>query len=190
MKHKPIAAGKSSFDLIDAELLFAQLGLQPGTRLLDAACGRGHYSLAAADHLTTGGRVVAVDLWADGVAELKQTMRAQGTANICPLVADLRSLPLDTHSIDFCLLATVLHDLVQDCSAGGAIEEIGRVLKPGGRLAVIEFNKTDGPPGPPRDIRLDPTETTRILTSHAFTQSHPAQPIGPYHYLVEFIIES
>src|SRR5660397_6083 len=49
-KSEPTAAGKSSFDLIDAEKLFRGLTLGRDTNLLDVGSGVGNYSLAASEH--------------------------------------------------------------------------------------------------------------------------------------------
>jgi len=67
----PIGAGKSSFELIDSTRLFRELNLKPGMTILDLACGKGAYSLAASERVGAGGSVYAVDLWEDGIAQLK-----------------------------------------------------------------------------------------------------------------------
>ena len=68
MTEKPIAAGKSSFDLVDPEKVFAELRLQPDTVFLDVACGVGNYALAAAEFIGEEGAILAVDLWEEGIA--------------------------------------------------------------------------------------------------------------------------
>jgi ubiquinone/menaquinone biosynthesis C-methylase UbiE len=65
-------------------------------------------------------------------------------------------------------MATVLHDLIEDGTHEGALEEIVRVLKPGGRLAIVEFKKIPGPPGPPEKVRLAPEELIRVLEPYGF----------------------
>ena len=60
---KPTAAGKSSFDLIDAAAFYREIDLQKGITFLDLACGRGAYSLKASEIVSSGGTVYAVDLW-------------------------------------------------------------------------------------------------------------------------------
>ena len=60
-------------------------------------------------------------------------------------------------------MATVLHDLVQDNTDQGALKEIERTLKSDGKLAVVEFHKKAGPPGPPINIRLAPQVLESIL---------------------------
>ena len=48
-KATPTGAGKSSFELIDSTLLFRELDLKPGVTVLDLACGKGAYTLAASE---------------------------------------------------------------------------------------------------------------------------------------------
>ena len=75
---KPKGAGKSSFDLIDSQKVFSALGLQETSIFLDMACGRGAYSLAAAERIGAQGRVYAVDLWQEGIDTLRKEMQAPG----------------------------------------------------------------------------------------------------------------
>jgi ubiquinone/menaquinone biosynthesis C-methylase UbiE len=180
---KPIAAGKSSFDLIQPDLLFRSLRLQAETILLDAACGAGNYSLAAAEYIGTGGAILAVDLWAEGIEQLQKTAAAKGLKQIKTMAADLgRRIPLADGEVDICLLATVLHDLKEVNSHEGALREISRVLRPEGQLAVIEFRKIEGPPGPPLRIRLSPEEVEQLLAPHRFRKIDQLD-LGPYIYL-------
>jgi ubiquinone/menaquinone biosynthesis C-methylase UbiE len=152
----PIAAGTSSFDLVDRDLLFPALGVRAGETVLDLACGRGAYALALATLVGPTGRVVAVDLWQEGIDALRQQIAARGLTSVTALRANVaETLPLEPGSADLCLMATVLHDLVADGTAEGALAQARRAVRAGGRLAVVEFKKIDGPPGPPRAIRMD-----------------------------------
>jgi ubiquinone/menaquinone biosynthesis C-methylase UbiE len=184
--HKPTGAGKSSFELIDPDKLFSALGLGEDTVLLDAACGRGAYSLAATQFIGPQGRIYAFDLWEEGIADLQREIDLKSLGPLEARVVDVsRGLPLDDHSVDVCLLATVLHDLIQDGTDTGALKEIQRVLKPGGTLAVVEFKKIEGPPGPPLRIRISPTEVEERLQPYTFLLSRVLD-VGPFNYLALF----
>ena len=63
------------------------------------------------------------------------------------------------------------------------LTEIARVVKPNGILAVMEFKKIDGPPGPPIHIRLSPTEVADRLGPYGFEKKH-AVDVGPYNHLI------
>ena len=67
MSDKPVAAGKSSFDLIDVEKTFAIMNLKPDSVFLDLACGTGKYSIELARNIGEKGTVYAVDLWEEGI---------------------------------------------------------------------------------------------------------------------------
>ena len=152
----PPGAGKSSYDLIDTEALWRELDLPRGITILDLGCGKGNYALAVASAVGPAGQVYAVDLWDEGIAALKVRADRDGLTNLKPVVAGACQVPLDARSMDVVLLATVLHDLVEAGDGTGALAEVTRILKPGGRLAIIEFDKIDGPPGPPRQSGWTP----------------------------------
>ena len=157
MTNKPIAAGKSSFSLIDSSKLFTEIGLKENITMLDAACGMGAYAMAASPYVGPSGKIYAVDLWEDGIDTLKNEIQTRNIENISPSVADIsRHIPIADRSVDICLMATVLHDLVQDNTDQGTLKEVERTLKPDGQLAVVEFQKKEGPPGPPMSIRISP----------------------------------
>jgi ubiquinone/menaquinone biosynthesis C-methylase UbiE len=181
---KPTGAGKSSFDLIDSPKLFHELDLRKGISFLDVASGRGIYSLAVSDIIGPQGSVFAVDLWAEGIEMLKTAAQEKGIENITALVSDVgRRIPVEDQSIDVCLIATALHDFVEDRIDRGVLNEIVRVVKPAGILAVMEFKKIDGPPGPPKHIRLSPEDVTDRLGLFGFKKERTAD-VGPYNYLI------
>lgn len=186
MNDKPIAAGKSSFDLIDAEKLFSALNLRPDHVFIDVACGNGAYSLAASEYISPPGKIHAVDLWPEGIEALKKETSARRIQNIHAEVVDVsQRIPLEDQSADICLLATVLHDLVQDKTDEGALKEINRVLKTRGRLAIVEFKKIEGIPGPPLNIKMSPEEVETLLSLYSYRVIRTID-IGPYNYLSMF----
>ncbi len=185
--NKPPGAGKSSFELIEPEKLLKELQLKKEITFLDLGCGAGNYTLAVAEVLGKHGVVVALDLWEPGLEALEERAASAGRGNIRAQIADISKLiPLGDASVDVCLMATVLHDLVEFAMADGALREAQRVLKTGGTLAVVEFDKVEGPPGPPLRIRMTPEEVENLVASYGFKKSREAR-VGPYNYLILFI---
>lgn len=183
---KPPGAGKSSFDLIDVNQLFAALVFRPHLTVLDLGCGQGNYTLALAEAVGPEGLIYGVDLWKEGLAKLEEEAAIRGFHQVRPILADVSApLPLETASVDLCLLATVLHDLVEAGNEAGALAETARLVKPGGTLAIVEFKKIDGPPGPPRHIRLAPEDVEALVGPYGF-QPHKVEEVGPYTYLMLF----
>lgn len=186
MSKKPIAAGKSSFDLIDSKKLFHELALQEGTIFFDVACGKGTYSIKASEHVGQTGRIYAFDLWKEGIDSLHNEIASRQVKNIIVDVVDISDrVPLADSSVDVCLMATVLHDLIQDGTDQGTMKEVLRVMKPSGKLAVVEFKKIAGPPGPPLEIRLSAKEVEQYLRPYSF-HIEKTIDVGPYNYLSVF----
>lgn len=184
-KHLP-GAGKSSFDLIDAKILFEQLSIQKGSTFVDLGCGRGEYALEAALRVGEEGRVCAVDLWEEGLVVLATEAEFRGLSQFKTLAADIcAKLPLQNRSTDVCFLATVLHDLIREGCADGMLEEAYRILQPQGVLAIVEFKKFDGRPGPSIEVKMSPDQVREIVGPHGFVHQELTD-IGPYNYLITF----
>ena len=183
---KPTGAGKNSFGLIDTAKFFQELDLKQGTTFLDVASGWGAYSLAAADIIGKDGQIYAVDLWEEGISSLKKEADAKGIQNLEAFVSDAaQSIPVENECVDVCLMATVLHDFVGDKVERQVMKEILRVMKSEATLAIVEFYKKEGPPGPPKRVRLSPEDVDQMLSAYGFNQKRFSE-IGPDNYLQIF----
>ena len=185
-RKKPKGAGKSSFEFIDPNLLKANLPIRPGSAVLDLACGKGAYSFFLSDIVGDQGLVYALDLWEEGIIFLEEQIETRNLTNIMTLVADAaKEIDIEDYSLDLCLMATVLHDFEEAGQTDAVLKEVKTLLKPRGCLAVLEFKKIEGPPGPPVQIRLSEKEANQLVTPYGFKKGKTVD-LGEYHYLTTF----
>ena len=130
-----------------AELL-DPLNLRGDERILDMGCGRGAVLLMAAQHLTTG-RAVGVDLWrtidqsGNSVEATQRNAVAEGVADRVELhTGDMMALPLEDNSFDLVLSSLAIHNISGRAGREKAISEAVRVLRPGGRLMIVDVRAT------------------------------------------------
>ena len=124
----PKGAGKSSFELIDLNILTDTLPAPPGSVVLDLACGKGAYSLLLSGMVGRNGIVYAVDLWKEGLEILADQIETGNIKNILPLLADAtREIEIDEYSLDLCLMATVLHDFEEAAKAHTVYERLSQL---------------------------------------------------------------
>ena len=181
--NKPTGAGKNSFGLIDTAKFFQELDLKQEITFLDVASGWGAYSLAAADIIGRDGRIYAVDLWEEGISSLRKEADAKGIQNLRAFVSNAaENIPVEDGCVDVCLMATVLHDFVADKVEQQVMKEILRVMKPESTLAIVEFYKKEGPPGPPERVRLSPEDVDKLLSVYGYNKNRYTE-IGPDNYL-------
>jgi ubiquinone/menaquinone biosynthesis C-methylase UbiE len=183
MKEESIGAGKSSYDIVDSDRIFKELCLKEGIGFADLACGEGKYALKASRYVGDTGMVYAVDLWEGGITLLNQEVSERQIRNIRTYVSDIsRYIPLENGIVDICFLATVLHDLVQVKKESGALQEIVRVMDHAGILAIVEFRKKEGPPGPPLQVRLSQEEVDNLVIPFGFSREKTFD-VGKEHYM-------
>lgn len=186
MTAKPVAAGKSSADLVDLDTVFSHLVREGDAAYLDLASGAGRYTLPLAERVGNGRTIHALDLWEEGIHSLREEARRLDRSGIRARVADAtQPLPLPDGAVDACLMATMLHDLPA-ASRDGVAAEVARVLAPGGRLVLIEFKKLDHGPGPPVDKRIDATQAEGVFRPHGLRRD-VREDLGEFTYLVRFV---
>jgi len=112
-----------------------QAAIEAGERVLDLGCGAGLDSAVAARAVGPSGSVLAID-FAGGMVRQTARMAAQLALNHVRVIqAEAEHLPLATASID-CVLVNGLFNLAPDKRA--VLEEVARVVTPGGRLVAAE----------------------------------------------------
>lgn len=186
---KPKGAGKSSFELIDSDKLKSALPIKSGSVVIDLACGKGIYSMFLSKIVGEKGLIYAVDLWKEGLLLLEEQIEKKSITNIKTLLNDAGKkieIGIDDYSSDICLMATVLHDFEEAGQADIVLKNIKTLLKSGACLAVVEFKKIEGPPGPPVHIRLSEDEVEKMVSRHGFVKKETID-IGEYNYLMTFL---
>jgi SAM-dependent methyltransferase len=124
------------------------LALRGDERVLDVGCGRGMLLLEAA-HAVPHGRANALDLWStrdqSGNA-MQATARNAELAGLADRVqidtGDMRRMPYPDASFDVVVSSLAIHNLPSAADREQAVREIARVLKPGGRVALLDFRHT------------------------------------------------
>lgn len=183
--HAGRGRGPSSFWMHDTDKVFRRLNLKPGEVFVDLGCGPGDYSIRAVQEVGEQGLVYALDRQDEAIRRIKAKINSLARGNIKVIQTDIsHPLPLADASIDICLIATVLPTFKKSKAELTLFGEIHRVLKPGGRLAVIECKKEDQPFGPPKHIRLSPQEVTQAVSKYDFNKLNYTD-LG-YNYLIQF----
>lgn len=119
--------------------------LQPGERVLDVGCGTGTLTRQAAEAVGPNGQVTGIDPAEDMIRTALLTKPPQ-PKHLTFHVAAVESLPFGAGEFDVVLLSLVLHHLPLAVKRRG-MQEIARVLKPGGRLIVVDFERAFRPLG-------------------------------------------
>lgn len=124
--------------------ILTELQLRGDETLLDMGCGRGAVLLAAAKRLPNG-RAIGVDLWrADQTDNSRaNTLANAALENVADRVevqtGDMTELPLADNSVDVIVTSLAIHNIPSVSGRDRAVAEAARVLRPGGRLALVDI---------------------------------------------------
>lgn len=144
------------------ERVLAALQIKPGQGVADLGAGTGYFSARLAK-LPVAPRVFAADIEASMVAYLKARAKREGLVNLFPVQASSASANLP-EPVDLILIVDTYHHLSDRATY---LRNLAKSLKPGGRLAIIDFRK-GGPMGPPDEFRFTEKELVSELKDGGF----------------------
>lgn len=162
-------------------LLIEELGLTPGMVVADVGAGSGYLSRRMAP-LVAPGRVIAVDIQPEMLALLAEAAKDPRYANIQPLAGGVDDTRLPPDSIDLAIMVDVYHELEYPFEV---LESIVRALKPGGRVAFVEYRGED-PDVPIKALHKMTEKQVRLEAGkHALTWVRTGKRL-PWQHLVIF----
>jgi SAM-dependent methyltransferase len=186
------------------------LELNGDETVVDYGAGVGYLTLPLAAALPRG-RVVAVDMSAELLAELGERLRGRvnqvaapttdstmRTADGAPRTTDGAAaadervelvhttdnrVPLPDGSADAIVAVNLWHEIYDEPAA---LDELRRLLTPGGRLAIVDWAIVERPIGPRADHMLSLDQALAVTDGMdlAATAVHPAGSLFPYHYAI------
>lgn len=164
---------------LPAEVLVA-LAVKPGATVCDIGGGPGYFALRLAEAVGPTGSVYAVDVEPKMLAVLRDRLAASGVRNVVPVLA-LESDPLIPKGVcDLVLVVDTYHHFPDPVAY---LQALRARLRPGGRLANIDFHAKELPVGPPLEHKVS-RERFLADASAAGLKLAQEHTFLPYQYFV------
>ncbi len=165
----------------DPVKIIDQCGVSAGMEIADLGAGSGHYTVAASRALASTGRVYAIDLKQDLLSRLKNNAAREGLYNVEVIWGDIDKLggtKLRDFSVDLVLLCNILFHLENKKEV---VKEIKRILKPAGRVLVVDWSDSFGGIGP-KPTHVVTKEKAMELFDEAGFHLDKQISAGSHHY--------
>ena len=158
----PIRQNPGTGGFLDPDRIAEEFQIIEGMKIADFGSGSGYFTILMALKTGSSGKVYALDILKDKLDGVVAKARSSGIENIEPIRTDLEILGssgLTAGSLDIVLLANILF---QSHKHSNIVEEGVRVLKKGGRMIIIDWQKGTGGFGPPDNIRVSQPEIKAV----------------------------
>jgi len=163
------------------EPLLKAAGISAGDTVVEVGAGNGFWTLPLARLVGPSGRVIAVDTEPIMLDELRTRAEAEGIENVELVQSEESRIPLSNRIADVVLLAFVLH---HPTDPNAFLHEVVRLLKPGGYLVEVDWEKRETEQGPPIEHRLSEDETRSLLSMQGLEVSTLEPPNADVYVMV------
>ena len=141
------------------------LALQEGEVVADIGSGTGYFSVRFAEAVGGQGVVYAVDVSPDMIRHLNRRLRDAGIGNVRTVLADPDDPLLADASVDRFVIVDTWHHIEDQT---GYIAKMKRMLRPGGQVVHIDFQKRDLPVGPPIAMKISRDDLVQQMEKNGF----------------------
>jgi arsenite methyltransferase len=158
------------------------LDLRPGATVADLGAGTGYFTVRFARPVGPQGRVLAVDIDPKLLERVRQRSTDLKLENVETVLAAADDPHLRTGSVDVIFICDVIHHIE---NRPAYYRLLGKALKPGGRLAIVDFHKRPMPVGPSIEMKIAREELIGEVEASGFrlVREHT---ILPHQYFLIF----
>jgi len=163
------------------EQVISALALRPGEVVADIGSGSGYFTMRLAASVGPGGRVYGVDVDPDMVRHLNGRVRDAGLRNVHTLLS-LPDDPMLPEPVDRFLIVDTWHHIDAQPKY---LATMRRLLKPGGQVVMIDFQKKELPLGPPPAMKIAREDLVKQMEANGFRLARE-HTFLPYQYFLVF----
>ncbi|MBU4332609.1 class I SAM-dependent methyltransferase [Patescibacteria group bacterium] len=173
--------------LLDAQKVLETVGITQNMKVGDFGCGGlGYFTLTAAKMVGRDGVVYAVDILKSVLGGVAERAKAENLDNVKTIWSNLEiygATKIDNESLDIGLLINILFQAKKDSDI---IKECLRLVKPGGKLLIVDWKQTGAPLGPPPQERVS-LEGIKQIAQNLGLKEEQSFEAGPYHFGIIFV---
>ncbi|MBI4516968.1 MAG: methyltransferase domain-containing protein [Deltaproteobacteria bacterium] len=158
------------------------LGIMPGMCVADIGAGTGYFSRYLSTAVGENGSVLAAEPEPNLLGHLRQRAETEGSANLTPILASFDNPRLPAGAVDLVLIVDTFHHIDDRLNY---FRRLQRALKPGGRVAIVDFKKEEAPVGPPVEHKLAREQVVEELQRAGY-QLLGEPVLLPYQYVLIF----
>lgn len=165
----------------DPESNIESFGIEPGMKIADMGAGSGFYSISAAKRVGNTGKVYAIEVQKEVLAKIKNDADRAGVNNIEYIWGDIEvpnGTRLGNKVVDAVFLSNTLFQVE---NKKGTLLEAFRILKPKGRILLIDWSDSFGGMGPIQSAVVTDKMAKELLESVGFQFVKEFNP-GEHHY--------
>ncbi len=161
------------------------LGVEPGMSVADFGSGSGIYVLHIAEALDHSGHVYAIDIQKDLLKRVKNEATRRGFKNVEIIWTDLEktgSSKIADHKLDLVLISNLLFQVENKATV---LHEAARIVRPNGRLVIIDWRESYGSMGPEKSDVVTLEKAEALAKDAGFVPDHTFAA-GAHHYGLVF----
>lgn len=158
------------------------LGLKPGMTVADIGAGTGYFNRFLAEAVGPSGRVLALDTEPEMVEHMKSRAEKEGTPNVRPLLVEPSDPKLPAGGVDVVMIVNTYHHIDDRLDY---FRRMKKALKPGGRVAVIDYLKKPLPVGPREEHKISREHITGEMRTAGYRLAGEPEFL-PYQYFLIF----
>lgn len=161
------------------------LDLKEGEVVADIGAGSGYFALRFTHHVGDKGRVYAVDISPDMIVYMNHRIRDLQLKNIVTILAEPNDPLLMDASVDRFFICDTWHHIENQSQYLAAMK---KMLKPGGQVILIDFQKKELPLGPPAEMKISRDDLVRQMETNGFKLAKE-HTFLPYQYFLVFTLK-